>query len=217
MAWFSPAAPGWPTRLGLVRTTAGVVELRPLRAADGPIWRRMRVQDEARIRPWDPTSSLTWQQRHTRSAWLEHRSMLRQAARRGTALPFAVTVDNEFAGQVTIGGIQRYPLQSGWVGYWISSEFAGHGVATVSVALLVGHALTEGQLHRVEATVSPDNPASRQVLSHLGFRQEGLLQRYLDIDGGWRDHQLWALTAEEVPPGPGGLVRRWATNGLAQT
>jgi ribosomal-protein-alanine N-acetyltransferase len=215
MSWFAAPAPGWPARLGLVRTTAGVVGLRPLRAADGPSWRRMRVQDEALIRPWDPTSAVSWEQRHTRTAWLDHRAMLRHAARRGTALPFAVTVGGSFAGQVTIGGIQRFPLQSGWIGYWISSEFAGRGVATVAAALVVCHAFGPGQLHRVEATVAPQNLASQKVLGHLGFRQEGLLTRYLDIDGGWRDHQLWALTVEEVSDGPAALLARWSANGFA--
>ena len=212
MGWLADSAPGWPARLGLIRTAAGVVEMRPLRAADGPDWRRMRVQDEALIRPWDPTSSLTWSQRHTRTAWLDHRAMLRQAARKGTALPLAITVDGQFAGQVTIGGIQRFPLQSGWIGYWVSSEFAGQGVGTVAVALMACHAFGPGRLHRVEATVAPANLASQQVLRHLGFRQEGLLQRYLDIDGGWRDHQLWALTVEEVSGGPAGLLARWSAN-----
>lgn len=215
MSWFTPATPGWPARLGPTPSPSGPVELRPLRAADGPAWRRLRILDEAHIRPWDPSSTLTWNARHTRAAWLDHRSMLRQAARLGTAMPFAVTVDGQFAGQVTIGGIQRFPLHSGWVGYWIGSEFAGRGVATIAVAQVVGHAFGDGFLHRVEATVAPANRASQQVLAHLGFRQEGLLRRYLDIDGGWRDHQLWALTAEEAPEGAAGLLHAWSAGGFA--
>ncbi len=217
MGWLDPAAPGWPARLGVIRTGAGVVGLRPLRNSDGGNWRRMRLQDEALIRPRDPTSSLDWGQRHSRSAWLQHRTMLRQAGRRGTALPFAITVDSMFVGQLTIGAIQRFPLHGGWIGYWVGSEFTGHGVATVASALAVGHAFGPAQLHRLEATVSPDNVASQRVLGHLGFRQEGLLRRYLDIDGAWRDHQLWALTADEAPGGAAQLLDRWTHTGPAQT
>jgi ribosomal-protein-alanine N-acetyltransferase len=65
-----------------------------------------------------------------------------------------------------------------------------------------------GSLHRVDATVAPENAASRRVLEHLGFRQEGLLRRYLDVDGAWRDHQLWALTVEEIPGGAQELLTR---------
>ena len=134
--------------------------------------------------------------------------MMRLAARRGHALPFGVTVDGRFAGQVTIGGIQRFPVHSGWVGYWVGSPYTGHRVATVAVALAVAHAFGPGRLHRVDATVSPYNLASQKVLRHLGFRQEGLLKNYLDINGAWRDHQLWALTADEVPGGLTQLLGR---------
>jgi ribosomal-protein-alanine N-acetyltransferase len=53
-------------------------------------------------------------------------------------------------------------------------------------------------LHRVEATVRPENAASRAVLAKVGFREEGLLRRYLLVDGRWRDHLLVGLTVEEV-------------------
>ena len=53
-------------------------------------------------------------------------------------------------------------------------------------------------LHRVEATVRPENAASRAVLAKAGLREEGLLKRYLDVDGAWRDHLLVAVTVEEI-------------------
>jgi [ribosomal protein S5]-alanine N-acetyltransferase len=37
------------------------------------------------------------------------------------------------------------------------------------------------------------------VLAKAGFREEGLLKRYLEVDGAWRDHLLVAITAEELP------------------
>ena len=36
------------------------------------------------------------------------------------------------------------------------------------------------------------------MLAKAGFREEGLLKRYLDVDGAWRDHLLVAITVEEV-------------------
>jgi [ribosomal protein S5]-alanine N-acetyltransferase len=202
------AARSWPVRLGPVRTAIGDVALRPLRRTDRERWQRLRLNDEALIRRWDPTARNGWRQQHSAAAFHEHRVALRAAARRGHAFPFAVTVRGSFAGQVTVAGVQGFPVQSGWVGYWVGSEFTGHGVATLAVALGVGHALGAGGLHRVDATVAPENAASRRVLEHLGFRQEGLLRRYLDVDGAWRDHQLWALTVEEIPGGAQELLTR---------
>jgi [ribosomal protein S5]-alanine N-acetyltransferase len=193
--------PGWPAHLGPVSTARGAVELRPLHRSDGFAWQRLRIADESQLRRWDPSSKATWRERHTLWMWREHRALLRLAAHRGAALPFAITVDGQFVGQVTIGGIQRFPVHSGWIGYWVASPFTGRGVASTAVAMAVAHAFTDGQLHRLDATVHPDNLASRRVLTHLGFRQEGLLRRFLDVDGAWRDHELWALTVEDVPGG----------------
>ncbi len=136
--------------------------------------------------------------------------MLAAAARRGEALPFAITVRGVFAGQLTVGGIQRGPLNSAWVGYWVDSTVHGRGVATVAVALALVHALGPVGLHRMEATVAPDNAASLAVLRHLGLREEGLLHGYLHIAGGWSDHLLFAMTAEELPndPDPAAVLTR---------
>lgn len=202
--------PGWPATLGQVRVKAGSVELRPLRRSDGERWRTIRIRDEAVISPWDATSSLTWGERHSQAQWHSHRSLLISAARRGEVLPFVITVGGMFVGQITIGGIQRGALRSAWVGYWVDSAVRGGGVATAALALTVGHALGPVGLHRVEATIAPENVASRAVVAHLGFRQEGYLQRYLDINGAWRDHLLYAMTKEELPRGTEQLLARWS-------
>ena len=102
-----------------------------------------------------------------------------------------------------MGGIQRGALRSAWVGYWVDSAFTGRGVATTAVALVVVHALTQAGLHRLEATIAPPNvaePSGGRATS--GSVEEGLLRRYLDIAGAWRDHLLFALTAEELTDGP---------------
>ena len=188
---------------------AGSVELRPLRRSDGDRWQRIRIRNEAEISPWDATSSLTWVERHSRPQWRSHRTLLLAAARRGEVLPFAITLAGKLVGQVTIGGIQRGALRSAWVGYWVDSMVRGRGVATAAVALAVGHALGPAGLHRIEATIAPENEASQAVVAHVGFRQEGYLKRYLDISGAWRDHLLFAVTREEVPGGAVDLLARW--------
>ena len=99
--------------------------------------------------------------------------------------------------------------QSLAVGYLVSTEVTGGGVGTAAVALGLDHSFGPVGLHRVEATVRPENVPSRKVLAKVGFREEGLLRRYLNVDGGWRDHLLVALTVEEVDGSvAAALVRR---------
>lgn len=199
-------------RLGPVKVAAGDVLLRPVRLRDGAAWSRLRLRDENYLRIWEPEAEGTWAERFTTMAWPVMCSGLRATARRGQALPFAVTLDGRFVGQITLGNLVRGSLRSAWVGYWVESQAAGGGVGTAAVALAVDHAFGPVGLHRIEATVRPENVASLRVLAKLGFRDEGLLQRYLEVDGAWRDHRLLAMTRDEIGAG---LVSRLIRSGHA--
>jgi ribosomal-protein-alanine N-acetyltransferase len=113
-------------------------------------------------------------------------------------LPYVIELDGQFCGQLTIGNVTHGALRSAWIGYWVCNSMTGRGVATGALALGLDHSFGPVRLHRVEATVRPENAASRAVLAKVGFREEGLLRRYLQVDGGWRDHLLVGLTIEEV-------------------
>jgi ribosomal-protein-alanine N-acetyltransferase len=127
-------------------------------------------------------------------------------ARLGMSIPFVIRVDGRLAGQVTIDNVVRGAMRSGHLGYWIDRAVAGRGMATLAVAMACDHAFGAVGLHRLQADIRPENHRSQRLVQRLGFRQEGLLRRYLDIDGDWRDHLTFALLAEEVP---GGVVNRW--------
>jgi ribosomal-protein-alanine N-acetyltransferase len=113
-------------------------------------------------------------------------------------LPFVIELDGQFCGQLTIGNVTHGALRSAWIGYWVAKDVTGGGVATAALALGVDHGFGKVRLHRIEATVRPENAPSRAVLNKAGFREEGLLQRYLEVDGAWRDHLLVAVTVEEI-------------------
>ena len=138
---------------------------------------------------------------------------MRREARAGRQLPFVVEYQGRFVGQLTVSNIVRGSAQFASVGYWIDESYAGRGIITRAVAMAIDHCFGPVGLHRIEATVAPENVASRAVVAHLGFRQEGHLVRYLDIAGAWRDHLLYALTVEEVPGGLPQLLQQWRSTG----
>lgn len=184
--------------VGPLRVAAGVVALRPVRMRDAAQWSRIRNADRALLEPWEPSAELDWTVRHSISSWPSLCSGLRAEARKGRMLPYVIEVDGRFGGQLTIGNVTHGALRSAWIGYWVHSELTGKGVATGALALGLDHCFGPVRLHRVEATVRPENAASRRVLGKAGFREEGLLKRYLDVDGDWRDHLLVAITVEEL-------------------
>jgi ribosomal-protein-alanine N-acetyltransferase len=185
---------------------SGRVGLRPLTLRDAPSWKAVRARNRDWLKPWEATVPPG-----DSSAPATFRGMvrdLRAQARSGRALPFAVTVDDVFAGQLTVSNIVGGSARWGQVGYWLDREYAGHGVMPTAVAMAVDHCLFEIGLHRIEVAIRPENTASLRVVEKLGFREFGYAPRYLHIDGEWRDHRLFAVTAEECR---GGLLRRFKT------
>ena len=112
-------------------------------------------------------------------------------------------------GQLTVSSITWGSLRSANVGYWIDEAHAGRDITPTAVALAVDHCFQVCRLHRLEVCIRPENAPSLRVVEKLGFRPEGLRQRYLHIDGAWRDHATFALTEEEVPEG---MLNRWHTH-----
>jgi ribosomal-protein-alanine N-acetyltransferase len=151
------------------------------------------------LRPWEPTSSQSWSARHSPAAYRAMRRALVRRARLGITVPFVIRVEGRLAGQVTVDNIVRGALRSGWLGYWIDRDVAGRGMASLAVALVCDHAFSELGLHRLQADIRPENAPSRHLVERLGFTREGMLRRYLDIDGEWRDHLAYALLADDLP------------------
>lgn len=201
--------PGWPATLR-TRTAAGTVTVRPLRRRDARAWSLVRARNAAWLEPWEATSP-TGAPAASFGAYV---AAARAQARAGTHLPFVVELDGRLVGQVTVASIVRGSACSGSVGYWIDSAVAGRGIMPAAVALVVDHCFAAAGLHRVEIAIRPENAASLRVVAKLGLREEGLRERYLHIDGGWRDHRVFAVTADEVPGGL--LVRLRAREGVAE-
>ena len=127
------------------------------------------------------------------------RRVLEQVTAGATRIDFGVFVNatDELVGRVQLSGIAPAPFESAYLGYSVSEGHNGRGYATEAVRQTLEIAFEELGLHRVQAAVMPINPASIRVLEKTGFREEGLALRYLQINGVWEDHKLFAITAEE--------------------
>jgi ribosomal-protein-alanine N-acetyltransferase len=101
------------------------------------------------------------------------------------------------AGVVNLSEIVRGFFQSAYMGYYGIVGMNGRGLMGEAVSLVVTHAFRDLGLHRVEANIQPANEPSRALVQRLGFRLEGFSPRYLRINGEWRDHERWAVLADE--------------------
>jgi ribosomal-protein-alanine N-acetyltransferase len=185
--------PGWPAQL-----SAGPVLLRAPRLRDGRAWSEVRLRNEMWLLKWEPTSPHSWAERHSMSAWPPLLSALRKAGRGGTMLPFVITYGGRLVGQMNVSNVVHGVLRSCTVGYWVDRDVAGRGVTPTALALVIDHCFTAAGLHRVEVDIRPENSASLRVVEKLRLRREGYFERFLDIDGDWRDHIGFAVTADEL-------------------
>jgi [ribosomal protein S5]-alanine N-acetyltransferase len=101
------------------------------------------------------------------------------------------------AGVFTISQIVRGAFQSAYLGYYAHERFAGQGLMREAIEQVLEHAFGALGLHRIEANIQPANAPSIALARGAGFRLEGFSPRYLLIGGQWRDHERYAITADE--------------------
>jgi ribosomal-protein-alanine N-acetyltransferase len=105
--------------------------------------------------------------------------------------------DGAIIGFFNLSQIVRRALQSAYLGYAVGKPFAGQGYMREGLELVLRRAFTELRLHRIEANIQPGNHASIALARGAGFQREGFSPRYLKIGGRWRDHERWAILADD--------------------
>jgi len=123
----------------------------------------------------------------------------RSARDRESCLLVTQNDTEQLVGVYNISEIVRGAFQNAYLGYYAFVPHAGRGAMRGAMPLVFEHAFGQLGLHRLQANVQPDNLASRALLAATGWREEGFAPRYLHIDGAWRDHVMYAITAEEIP------------------
>jgi len=101
------------------------------------------------------------------------------------------------AGFINISEIVRGPFQSAFLSYGAVAGHAGHGYMNEGLQLVLARAFNDLRLHRLEANIQPGNAASIALVARAGFVREGASERYLKVGGRWRDHEHWAIRAEQ--------------------
>ena len=128
----------------------------------------------------------------------EYRDYLRRCRRRNQESFFVVRNDSgALVGVINVNEIVRYGFQSAYLGYYAFARHAGQGFMREGLTLVIDRAFGALGLHRLEANIQPANGRSIALVRALGFRLEGFSRRYLKIGGRWRDHERWALLADE--------------------
>lgn len=182
--------------------THGEISLRVIKSRDAKTVERLVLSNREWLRPWEATNP------HGPTSFdfrAQIRGLLRQLEN-DEGIPFLILYKGEVVGQLNVANILHGSVSSCVIGYWIIPEVAGKGITPTAVALAMDYVYKVVGLHRVEIDIRPENKASVRVVEKLGLRYEGLKKNYIHINNAWRDHLVFALTADEVP---GGVLNRW--------
>ena len=179
-----------------LKLESGRVYLRPPRLGDWHAWADLREESRAFLTPWEPT----WPQDALGgSAFRRRVRTYSQEWRDGIGYSFLIfrRADDQLIGGVTLSNVRRGVCQSASLGYWTGQPHARRGHMTEALVAGLNFAFDDMALHRLEAACLPNNLASRRLLDKMGFREEGFAERYLRINGQWRDHVLFAMLCDE--------------------
>ena len=154
-------------------------------------WARLRRESADFLRIWEPV----WAQDHFSKQSFKNRVYwARRVFAEQSAIPLFIfrQTDDALLGGITLDNIRRGPSQSATLGYWIGQEYARQGYMSEAIMALVAYSFSKLELSRIEAATLAQNKPSRGVLEKSGFKYEGVAQSYLQIDGKWRNHVLYA-------------------------
>lgn len=172
------------------------VMLRAGMVSDYPAWLALREQSRDHLTAWE--ESWTAEQA-TLPAFRRRLKSYEREGRRGAGLSLLVfrVVDNVMLGGATLTNIRYGASRSGILGYWIGASHVRQGYGAAAVLALKAHAFERLGLNRLIAACQPGNIASQKLLERSGFSLEGLARDYLRINGVWRDHHIYAVTAAD--------------------
>ena len=165
--------------------------LRPPTHSDFRAWTGLRRESEDFLTRWEPS----WAQDHlSRKGFTNRVYWAQRSVNNGSAVPLFLIrrSDQVLLGAITLDNIRRGPAQAGTLGYWTGQPFIRQGYMREAILAVVHHAFNRLDLSRIEAACLPENAASRGLLERSGFKYEGVAQSYLQIDGRWRTHVLYA-------------------------
>ena len=195
---------------GPLRLFGRRVMLRPLVATDFEAWSEVRLRNGEWLTKWEPMPLITSPDPAKSRDAFTHRCAARDRERQsGNAYCMGLFVNNVFTGEVNLNSVMRGAMQSGTIGYWIDEAKAGNSYVSEAVLVLMKFAFEELRLHRMEICIVPRNANSRRVVEKLQLREEGIAERFLEINGIWEDHVRYGFTIEEWQDRRDELTAAW--------
>ncbi len=171
--------------------------LRPPKRRDAMKWQKLRLSSKSFLTPWEPSWDASSCSRRAYMRFLKNSSYLANMDRAYSFLIFK-SDDKSLIGGINVGNIRRGASQSASMGYWIGKQYTRKGYMNEALNILIPSLFIDLRLNRIEAATLHENIASRNLLKKIGFKKEGELRNYLQINGVWRNHIMYSLLETDL-------------------
>ena len=179
------------------KLTGKRVFLRPPKRRDALKWQKLRMSSKSFLVPWEPSWDASSCTRRAYLRYFKNSNYLANMDRAYSFLIFKID-DKTLLGGINIGNVRRGVSQSASLGYWIGAKHSRNGYMKEALKLLIPSLFVDLRLNRIEAATLEENIASKNLLKKIGFKKEGVLRKYLKINGAWRDHILYGLLENDL-------------------
>lgn len=164
---------------------------------DYKAWKKLRENSADFLIPWEPrwpADDLTW------TGYRRRLKFVRQDLKNGVGLTFFIfhRDTDQLLGGMTFSNIRHGSVRGCQLGYWMGEAYSGQGYMKTAVNNALYFLFTNTTLERVEAVCLPENERSIGLLQKLGFRKEGEIRQYMEINGERRDHLLFGILKTEL-------------------
>ncbi len=170
--------------------------LRPPKRRDALKWQKLRMSSKSFLVPWEPSWDASSCSRRAFLRYFKNSNYLANMDRSYSFLIFKID-DKTLLGGINVGNVRRGVAQSASLGYWVDKNHARNGYMKEALQILIPTLFIDLRLNRLEAATLEENKASRNLLKKIGFKKEGVLRKYLKINGTWRDHILYGLLEDD--------------------
>ncbi len=110
----------------------------------------------------------------------------------------AIVINDEAAGAIGVFQQQNIQRKNAEIGYWISEDYWGKGIATASVKWMINYAFSAFDIIRLFGRPFPFNIASQKVLENCGFHREAVIKDALFKGGKLYDEWIYSLLKKEA-------------------
>ncbi|NOH73447.1 GNAT family N-acetyltransferase [Vibrio pectenicida] len=166
--------------------------IRTAKPSDVEIITNYYILNKSHLAKWEPERDENF---FTKKGWHQILCKFDELSKNGSLVYFII-LDRQSArmiGTITFSNICRFPFHCCNLGYSLSRTAQGRGIMTKALRMAVNYMFQVQNIHRISASVMPQNTRSKAVLNHLEFKAEGFAKDYLLINKQWEGHELVSL------------------------